>query len=141
MICLIYYCFYWWKQCCGDLSLRPGFICRFIYTFLSVQDDQFADISLLFRKVSWCSPVSLAPSHLVVSCVAVLKKALNAVLLSFKMVDFDGWRRKLIFIYFIYLIKHGHMFFCMLNNANNGPPLSMKRSEVLLTDRDQKLRG
>lgn len=84
---------------------------EFIYTFLSVQDDQFTDIPLLFRKVSWCSPVSLVPSHLIVSCVAVLKKALNAVLLSFKMVDFDGgWRRKLIFIYFIYLIKHGRMF-------------------------------
>lgn len=77
----------------------------------------------------------LVLSHLVVSCVAVLKKALNAVLLSFKMVDFDGWRRKLIFISFIYLIKHGRVFFCMHNNANNGPPLSRKRSEVLLKDR------
>lgn len=122
--------------------IKTWFHLQFIYTFLSVQDDQFTDIPLLFRKVSWCSPVRLVPSHLIVSCVAVLKKALNAVLLSFKMVDFDGgWRRKLIFIYFIYLIKHGRMFFCMHNNANNGPPLSTKRSEVLLKDRDLKLRG
>lgn len=33
MICLIYYCFYWWKQCCGDLSLRPGFICSLFTLF------------------------------------------------------------------------------------------------------------
>lgn len=32
----------------------------------------------------------LGSSHLVVSCVAVLKEALNEVLLSFEIVEFDG---------------------------------------------------